>query len=189
MRPRLPTRAPINKDTVRGDTLVHCQLTIKPEKTAILAATRPGAMRLAFLNMLETLTILIGTPDRAGNTRLGGYGLGTMRTEDEAFRLRPSDWIRHGAVFAALATIAIAQPLLQLYGENVAVFAAAGFEGGIILWFAAITVLAPPLAFLAIEIVVTMFFPSQRRRIHNVLVWVLLWLVTLVVLRSVSLGP
>jgi hypothetical protein len=112
-----------------------------------------------------------------------------MRTEDEAFRLRPSDWIRHGAVFAALATIAIAQPLLQLYGENVAVFAAAGFEGGIILWFAAITVLAPPLAFLAIEIVVTMFFPSQRRRIHNVLVWVLLWLVTLVVLRSVSLGP
>jgi hypothetical protein len=64
IRPKLPTTAPINKDTVRGEILDHCQLTRKPQKTAIPAAIRPGAMRLAFLNMLETLTILIGAPNR-----------------------------------------------------------------------------------------------------------------------------
>lgn len=112
-----------------------------------------------------------------------------MRTNKGALRLAPSDWARHGAVYVALATIAIAQPLLQLYGENVAVFAAAGFEGVIIIWFAAIALLVPPLCMLSIEIVVTVLFPSQRIRIHTVLVWILLWLVTSVVLRSVSLGP
>ena len=53
-----------------------------------------------------------------------------MRTDREAPRLMPRDWMTHGLVYLALATIAIAQPLLQLYGENVAVFAAAGFEEG-----------------------------------------------------------
>lgn len=111
-----------------------------------------------------------------------------MRTNKGALRLSPSDWARHGAVYVALGTIAIAQPLLQLYGENIAVFAAAGFEGAIIIWFAAIALLVPPLCMLSIEIVATVLFPSQRTRIHTALVWILLWLVTSVVLRSVSLG-
>jgi hypothetical protein len=64
MRPRLLARAPSSKDTVRGEILVHCQLTTKLQNTAIPATTRPGAMRLAFVNMLETLTILVGTPNR-----------------------------------------------------------------------------------------------------------------------------
>jgi hypothetical protein len=51
-----------------------------------------------------------------------------MRTDKEALSLARRDLARHGAVYMALATIAIAQPLLQLYGQNVAVFAAAGFE-------------------------------------------------------------
>lgn len=112
-----------------------------------------------------------------------------MRTNKGALRLSLSDGARHGAVYLALATIAIAQPLLQLYGENVAVFAAAGFEGAIIIWFAAIALLVPPLCMVSIEMVATVLFPSQRIRIHTVLVWILLWLVTSVVLRSVSLGP
>ena len=69
MKPRLPTTAPINSDTVSGDTLVHCQLMTKPQKTANPAATRPGAMRLAFLNMLETLTIPVGAPNRRKKPR------------------------------------------------------------------------------------------------------------------------
>ncbi len=112
-----------------------------------------------------------------------------MRTDTEALILAPMDWARHGAIYLALATIAIGQPLLQLYGENVAVFAAAGFEGAIVLWFVAITLLVPPLCLLSIEIVTTLLFPSHRAGIHTVLVWMLLWLVVSVVLRSVSLGP
>ncbi|PHX71920.1 MAG: hypothetical protein CK521_03340 [Acidimicrobium sp.] len=112
-----------------------------------------------------------------------------MHTNKEALRLSPSDWVRHGAVYVALATIAIAQPLLQLYGENIAVFAAAGFEGAIVVWFAAITLLMPPVCLLIFEIVATMFFPSQRTHIHLGLVWILLWFVTSVVLRSMSVGP
>jgi hypothetical protein len=112
-----------------------------------------------------------------------------MRADNEVPRLVPSDWARHGAVYLALATISIAQPLLQLYGENVAVFAAAGFEGAIVVWFAIITLLVPPLVLLSIEIIATMFFPHVRTRIHTVLVWLSLWLVASVVLRSVSLGP
>jgi hypothetical protein len=112
-----------------------------------------------------------------------------MRTDKEALSLARRDWARHGAVYMALATIAIAQPLLQLYGQNVAVFAAAGFEGAIIMWFAAVTLLIPPLLLMVTEIVFTMMFPSQRNRIHSGLVWVVLWLVTSVVLRSMSLGP
>jgi hypothetical protein len=64
MRPRLLARAPINRDTVRGEMPDHCQLMTKPQKTAIPAATSPGVTRLAFVNMLETLTILVGTPNR-----------------------------------------------------------------------------------------------------------------------------
>ena len=101
----------------------------------------------------------------------------------------PRDWMTHGSVYLALTTIAIAQPLLQLYGANVAVFAAAGFEGVIVIWFAIIILLAPPLGFLTFEIVATLLFPSQRIRIHYALVWLLLWIVTSVVVRSVSLGP
>jgi hypothetical protein len=112
-----------------------------------------------------------------------------MRADNEVPRLVPGDWARHGAVYLALATVSIAQPLLQLYGENVAVFAAAGFEGAIVVWFGAIALLLPPLVLLSIEIVITMIFPRVRTRIHTVLVWLSLWLVTSVVLRSVSLGP
>jgi hypothetical protein len=62
--PRLPASAPSNNDTVRGDTLVHCQLMAKPQKTAIPAIARPGSKAVDFFNMLETLTILIGAPNR-----------------------------------------------------------------------------------------------------------------------------
>jgi hypothetical protein len=82
-----------------------------------------------------------------------------MRADNEVPRLVPGDWARHGAVYLALATVSIAQPLLQLYGENVAVFAAAGFEGAIVVWFGAIALLLPPLVLLSIEIVITMIFP------------------------------
>ena len=98
-------------------------------------------------------------------------------------------WLRHGAVYMALTTIAIAQPLLQLYGSNVAVFAAAGYEGAIVLWFAALVIAIPTIAMLTLDISASLLMPRRRHGIHLVLVFVALWAFVSVVVRSVSFGP
>lgn len=98
-------------------------------------------------------------------------------------------WLRHGAVYLALTTIAIAQPLLQLYGSNVAVFAAAGFEGSIVLWFGALVLAVPTLALLAIDVSASLLMPLRRHGIHLFLVFASLWAFVSVVARSVSFGP
>ena len=98
-------------------------------------------------------------------------------------------WLRHGAVYLALTTIAIAQPLLQLYGSNVAVFAAAGFEGNIVLWFGALVIAVPTIAMLTLDVSASLLMPRWRHGIHLFLVFVALWAFVSVVARSVSFGP
>jgi len=86
-------------------------------------------------------------------------------------------------------TVAIAQPLLQLYSENVAVFAAANYEGSIVVWFALFVLLVPPLVLTLIDGVALYAAPRIEKYVHHGLVFVAMWATTSVVLRSVSFGP
>ena len=119
---------------------------------------------------------------------IGGYGQGLMGASTSDMTSRRAEWLRHGAVYLALTTIAIAQPLLQLYGANVAVFAAAGYEGSIVLWFAALVLVVPALVLLILDVSVSLAIPKSRHLVHLVLVFVALWAFVSVVLRSVSFG-
>ncbi|MEN9553052.1 MAG: hypothetical protein RLY24_647, partial [Actinomycetota bacterium] len=84
----------------------------------------------------------------------------------------------------ALLTVAVAQPLLQLYAENVAVFAAANYEGAIVVWFALFVLLVPPLVFTAIDGLAMAIAPRVEKQVHHVLVFIGMWATTSVVLRS-----
>lgn len=89
----------------------------------------------------------------------------------------------------ALLTVAVAQPLLQLYSENVAVFAAANYEGAVVVWFALFVLLVPPLVLTVIDGLAMYAIPRAEKYVHHCLVFLGLWAVTSVVLRAVSFGP
>ena len=96
---------------------------------------------------------------------------------------------RRASVYVTLSTITIAQPLLQMYGDNVAIFAAANYEGAIVVWFALAVLVVPPAAMLLIDVIGTKVFPNKATGIHLSLVFVGVWGVSSVVLRSISFGP
>ena len=96
---------------------------------------------------------------------------------------------RRGAVYLALLTVAVAQPLLQLYGSSVAVFASANYEGAIVVMFGLVVLLVPAAVFTAIDLVVTWLHPTLGIWVHRLLVMVASWAVVLVVLRNLSFGP
>ncbi|MFM9226170.1 MAG: sulfatase-like hydrolase/transferase [Actinomycetota bacterium] len=95
---------------------------------------------------------------------------------------------RDFAVHLTLCTVALTQPLLQLYGGNVTVFVAAELEGWSILWFAVLFALVPAVVMSAVEAIARGFSERAGRIVH--LAWVFLgaWVAWSVVLRSVSLG-
>lgn len=96
---------------------------------------------------------------------------------------------RRATIYLALLTVAVAQPLLQLYSENVAVFAAANYEGAVVVWFALFVLLVPPLVLTAIDGLALYALPRIEKYVHNFLVFVGFWAVTAVVFRSVTFGP
>ena len=97
-------------------------------------------------------------------------------------------WQRRGAAYLALTTVAVAQPLLQIYGENLAVFTAAHFSGAIVVWFALFVLLVPPLLLLCIDVVLVRVARVPARRVHASLVWIGSWAVVSLFLRGVSTG-
>ena len=96
---------------------------------------------------------------------------------------------RRAAVYLALLTVAVAQPLLQLYGSSVAVFASANYEGAIVVIFSLVVLLVPAAVFTAIDVAVTSLHPILGMWVHRLLVMVASWAVVLVVLRNFSFGP
>ncbi|MTA71532.1 MAG: hypothetical protein F2551_03210 [Actinobacteria bacterium] len=96
---------------------------------------------------------------------------------------------RRGAVYLALLTVAVAQPLLQLYGTSVAVFASANYEGAIVVMFGLVVLLVPAIAFTAIDVIVSAVSSQLGSWVHRLLVLVAAWAVVLVVLRNFSFGP
>jgi hypothetical protein len=103
--------------------------------------------------------------------------------------VKPSVIARRFAVYTALCTVALAQPLLQLYSQNVAIFAAANYEGAIVVWFALAVLVVPPLVLLAVDVLAQAIVPRFQHTVHYALVFVGLWAVVSVIARSVSFGP
>lgn len=97
--------------------------------------------------------------------------------------------VRRGAIYLALSTVAVAQPLLQLYGDNVAIFAAANYEGAIVVWFALAVLLVPPLVFTLIDGLTLYAIPRIEKVVHHGLVFIGLWAIASVMFRTVSFGP
>lgn len=122
-------------------------------------------------------------------TRAVGAGGPSVGRVKEGSATSHAGLMRRAAVYLTLTTISIAQPLLQLYGSNVAVFAAANYEGPIVVVFGLLVVLGPPLVLLAVDLVVSRVAGSRAHFVHLALVFLALWTVVSVVLRSVSFGP
>lgn len=96
--------------------------------------------------------------------------------------------LSHAAVYLTLVTVALAQPLLQMYGDNVAVFVAADFEGRGVLGFALLWTMAPASLMVAVEMVARAISRGTGSRVHLALVGFSAWACWAVVLRSVSVG-
>ena len=97
--------------------------------------------------------------------------------------------VSHALVYVTILTAALAQPLLQLYGGNLAMFAAADMQGAMVLWFMAIVLLGPPFALWLVETIVSLVRPTWQTSAHHVLVFVGLWGFVNLLTRDVSVGP
>lgn len=93
------------------------------------------------------------------------------------------------ALYLALCTVAVAQPLLQMYGDSVAVFAAANYEGVIVVAFGLVVLFVPATVLLLLDVLATAFIPRIAQWVQRVLIFIGAWAVVLVILRSVSVGP
>jgi len=71
---------------------------------------------------------------------------------------------------AVLSTFALAQPLFDLLSDNPEFFAARGSTAGEIVVFAVLLVLVPPLALLAVEVLIGLAGRAVRRSVHLLLV-------------------
>jgi len=118
---------------------------------------------------------------------LSRRGWRAVRRRVDAVKL--SVTARRFAVYVALCTVALAQPLLQLYSQNVAIFAAANYEGAIVVWFALVVLVVPPLFLIAFDALAQAVVPRFHNQVHYALVFVGLWAVVSVIARSVSFGP
>ena len=96
--------------------------------------------------------------------------------------------LRRCAVYLSLCTIAVAQPLLQIYGDNTAMFTSADYSGAIVLLFAAVVLLVPPMVLALIDITVSVVIPRWSRAVHAGCVMLCLWGVVLLVGRAVTVG-
>ena len=96
--------------------------------------------------------------------------------------------LRRCAVYLSLCTVAIAQPLLQIYGENTAMFTTADYSGGIVLFFAAVVLLLPPGVLAVIDIAVSILVPRYSRTVHGVCVALCVWGIVLLLGRDITTG-
>lgn len=95
---------------------------------------------------------------------------------------------RRVAVHVTLWTVAISQPLLGLYGDNLAVFTTAQTDAASVVAFALVVVAVPALVASLVEIVATATAPRVGEVVHHVLVGVGAWAAVSVIARSVSFG-
>ena len=78
--------------------------------------------------------------------------------------------LRRCALYTALLTVGVAQPMLQLYGSNPAVFTAADVSGTGVFVFAAVVLVGPPFALLLIDLLAGMLPSRACAGVRNTLV-------------------
>lgn len=96
---------------------------------------------------------------------------------------------RRAAVYTALCTVAVTQPLLQLYGRNLAIFTTAKFSGWVIVWFGLFVALVPPAVLVVADVLLTRVLRRDAEPVHASLVLLGFWVLAMLLLRGVSLGP
>ena len=95
--------------------------------------------------------------------------------------------MRRAATFAALLSAGLAQPLLQLYGANNAVFTAARIGGLSVVLFALFVVVVPPVVLTALDSLAGRAPHRMRAPLHFVLVACAALPLCAVVLRNLDL--
>lgn len=93
---------------------------------------------------------------------------------------------RNVFVHLALWSVAVTQPVADLYGRNMTVFSAAKVAPLEIVVFVALLAAAPTLVMVAIEAVVARFTPRRQQAVHLVLMAPAVYLIALLVCRSVG---
>lgn len=95
---------------------------------------------------------------------------------------------RRVAVHLALWTVALSQPLLGLYGDNLAVFTSARVDGSTVVSFALVVLVVPSLAVSLIDVSAGFLAPRASVAVHHGLVFTGVWASVSVAARSVSVG-
>ena len=111
-----------------------------------------------------------------------------VKVQESNQPLGPVPVLRRTLVYLLLFTIGFAQPLLNLYGTNIAVFTTAGFEGAVVVWFGLVILMTPAVLLILIDLALCALMPRHENRVHQVLFGVALLFVFGSLLRSVSLG-
>lgn len=96
---------------------------------------------------------------------------------------------RAGVELFALCGLAVAQPLLDLYGRSPEQFAFRGVEGRAIVLFGLAVTFLPAVALLVVEAAVSLVSRSGRAALHSVLVAALVGAWVLQALLSLTTGP
>ncbi len=92
-------------------------------------------------------------------------------------------------VVLGLSSLAVAQPLLDLFGRNPEFFVAGNYSTGQIVWFALIITLVPPLIGIASIAIATVINPRAGTIVYGVVVAVLGAAFVLALLRTIGVNP
>lgn len=92
------------------------------------------------------------------------------------------------ALYSALLTIGIAQPMLQLYGSNLAVFTSADISGAAVVVFGLLVVLVPPLLLLALDVLAHALPGRARGAVRHALVVLAALPFGMVLMRSLDVA-
>lgn len=96
--------------------------------------------------------------------------------------------LRRATVHVTLWTVALSQPLLGLYGDNLAVFTTAQTGGMTVVAFALVVLVVPAITVSALEIGASLVGPRAGLVAHRCLVFVGSWAAVSVIARSISFG-
>ena len=103
--------------------------------------------------------------------------------------LADQDMRTRSLVVLGLSSLAVAQPLLDLFGRNPEFFVAGNYSTGQIVWFALIITLLPPLIGIAAIVIATLISPRAGTVVYGIVVAVLGAAFVLAVLRTVGVDP
>ena len=94
--------------------------------------------------------------------------------------------LHHFCVYLTLTTVAIGQPILQMYSSNLAVFTTAGLEGIGVLGFMLLVLFVPAIVLYGIEVLVGLCVPRARQLVNQAFIFLCLVLVFLLLTRSIT---